>query len=73
VLDRHKVSKFHNIRSRRATSLSPALREEKFMVKREAAELLRSSLKRLSKNAIPYGDTGFIIAFLATANEDAQS
>jgi hypothetical protein len=28
-------------------------------------------LKRLSKNAIPYSDTGFIIAFLATANEDA--
>jgi hypothetical protein len=27
--------------------------------------------KRLSKNAIPYSVTGFIIAFLATANEDA--
>ena len=27
--------------------------------------------KRLSKNAIHYSDTGFIIAFLATANEDA--
>jgi hypothetical protein len=34
----------------------------------QAAELLRSSLKRLSKNAIPNGDLGFIIAFLATAN-----
>jgi hypothetical protein len=37
----------------------------------QAAELLRSSLKRLYKNAIPYSDTGFIIAFLSTANEDA--
>jgi hypothetical protein len=27
--------------------------------------------KRLSKNAIPHSDTGFTIAFLATANEDA--
>ena len=29
--------------------------------------------KRLSKNAIPYCDTGFIIAFLSTVSEDAQS
>jgi hypothetical protein len=29
--------------------------------------------KRLYKNAIPNGDTGFIIAFLSTASEEAYS
>jgi len=37
----------------------------------QAAELLRYSPKRLSKNAIHYSDPGFTSAFLATANEDA--
>jgi hypothetical protein len=38
---------------------------------RSGGETFARYLKRLYKNAIPHSDTGSIIAFLSTANEDA--